>query len=73
MTQAYSVRPRDSHTPLLVFEEPTAEAAAVVFLEGWTPAGDDNGETAVIVREIETGIEHCFRIDLGTGDTQPCG
>jgi hypothetical protein len=73
MTQAYSVRPRDSRSPLLVFDESTAEAAAVVFLETWGAEGEETGQAAVIVRELETGREHCFRIDLDTGEAQPCG
>lgn len=71
MTQAYSVRPRDSQGPVRLIEEQAAETAAVAFLEDWAPAND--GETAVIVREIETGREHCFRVDLHTGAASPCG
>ena len=71
MTQTYSVRPRDSLAPVRVFEEPGAEAAAAAFLEDWAPAGD--GEAAVIVRELDTGREHCFRVDLHTGETRACG
>jgi len=71
MTQAYSVRPRDSHSPVLVFDEPSAEAAAAAFFEGWAPPDDE--ELAVIVREVDSGREHCFRIDDDTGRAQPCG
>lgn len=70
MTHSYSVRPRDSIGPVRIFEEPGAEAAAAAFLEDWATAED---EATVIVRELDTGREHCFRIDLHTGDTQPCG
>lgn len=73
MTQAYSVRPRDAHAPMLVFDEPSAEAAAVAFFEGWAPADEDDEDIAVIVREIDSGREHCFRIDTETGRTKPCG
>jgi len=71
MTQAYSVRPRDSQSPVRIIEEGAAETAAMAFLEDWAPSGE--GEAAVIVRELDTGREHCFRIDLDTGDTEPCG
>jgi hypothetical protein len=27
----------------------------------------------VIVREVETGRQHCYRIDLDSGETRPCG
>ena len=63
MSQAYSVRPRDGIGRVRIFEEPGAEAAAA-FLED---------ETSVIVRELETGHEHCFRVDLETGEAKPCG
>ena len=72
MTQAYSVRPRDSQAPVLVFDEPSAEAAAAAFFEGWFPSGEEDG-AAVIVREIDSGQEHCFRIDADTGRAAPCG
>jgi hypothetical protein len=55
-----------------VFDEPSAEAAAVAFFEGWAPADEDD-DIAVIVREIASGREHCFRIDADTGRTKPCG
>ena len=71
MTQTYSVRPRDSIGPVRLFEETAAEAAAAAFLEDWT--GGEDRETAVIVRELDTGREHCFRVDLETGETEPCG
>lgn len=72
MTQAYSVHPQGSHGPVLVFDEPSAEAAAVAFFEGWAPA-DDEDASAVIVREVDSGREYCFRLDLDTGRAKPCG
>ena len=33
----------------------------------------EGNEAAVIVRELETGREHCFRVDLETGETKACG
>jgi hypothetical protein len=33
----------------------------------------DDHEISVIVREVQTGHEHCFRIDLDSGETAPCG
>ena len=73
MTQTYSVRPRDSIGPVRIFEEPGAEAAAAAFLEDWGLSDDGGHETTVIVRELQTGREHCFRVDLESGETQPCG
>jgi hypothetical protein len=36
------------------------------------PASDDH-EIRVIVHEVGTGHEHCFRIDLDPGEAIPCG
>jgi hypothetical protein len=30
-------------------------------------------ELSVVVRELVTGHEHCFKIDLDSGETAPCG
>lgn len=48
------------------------EDAAIAFVERWAPAPDAEGDVAVIVRDAETGAQHCFRIDLGSGDAAPC-
>ena len=48
--------------------EPSFEAAALAFAEAWTP--DD--QLAVIVCEVETGHERCFRLDLEAGEAAPC-
>ena len=37
-----------------------------------TSSPGDGEEISVIVREVETGHEHCFRIDLESGETAPC-
>jgi hypothetical protein len=52
--------------------ETSFEAAAIAYLEDLHPPGDE-AEVSVIVHEIETGREHCFRIDLETGETAACG
>jgi hypothetical protein len=64
----------DRHHARLVVE-PSFEAAAIAYLEDFDLARDasDDREMKVIVHEIETGHEHCFRIDLDTGDYAPCG
>ncbi len=55
------------------------EAAAVGYLEDVSSvigAEDDETEAGatvqVIVRDLEHGGEHCFRIDLDTGAAWPC-
>ncbi len=54
-------------------EEASFEAAAVAYVEDFHPPLMDGHEISVIVREVGTGQEHCFRIDLDSGDTAPCG
>ena len=54
-------------------EEPSFEAAAVAYIEDLHELPDDGDEVSVIVREVETGHEHCFRVDLESGETAPCG
>jgi hypothetical protein len=52
--------------------ERSFEAAAIAYLEDLHPPSDE-AEVSVVVHEVETGHEHCFRIDLETGDTAACG
>ena len=51
--------------------EASFEAAAAAYVEDLHLPNDEH-EISVIVREIDTGREHCFRIDLNSGDTAPC-
>jgi hypothetical protein len=63
----------DAHHARVV-EETSFEAAAVAYLEGFdlaTAAGGEDG-IRVIVHEIATNHEHCFRVDLDTGAAAPC-
>jgi len=53
-----------------ILEEKSFEAAAVAYVEDLHPSLE---EISIIVREVETGHEHCFHIDLDTGETAPCG
>ena len=55
-----------------VLEERSFEAAAVAYVEDLHVYGDEP-EISVIVRELDSGHEHCFRIDLQSGDTAACG
>lgn len=54
-------------------DETSPEAAALAYLEDLGPDTDEDTAVAVIVRDDETGREQCFRIDLETGETAPCG
>jgi len=61
--------PGRSHT----VEERSFEAAALRFCAEQHPHADLFGEAAVMVEDCETGERQCFRIDLGSGDAEPCG
>jgi hypothetical protein len=63
----------DRHHARLV-EEVSFEAAAVAYLENLDiSAATDDQEISIIVHDVSTGHEHCFRLDLGSGETSPCG
>lgn len=72
-TRQFSVHARhvDSHHAR-VLEEASFEAAAVAYVEDFHPPMTEDHEISVIVREVDTGHEHCFRIDLDSGETAPC-
>jgi hypothetical protein len=63
-------RHEDQHHSRTVLER-SFEAAAVAYLEDAHFA--DEPEVSVIVRDVESGHEHCFRVDIGTGETMSCG
>lgn len=56
-----------------VVHEPSLEAAAVAYVEDLAIAPEDDEAIRVIVRDLDGGGEHCFRIDLETGEAAPCG
>jgi hypothetical protein len=62
----------DSHRAQLV-NETSFEAAAVAYIENHPYDPDEDHEIRVLVREMSSGHEHCFRIDLETGETTSCG
>ena len=71
-TRRFSVHARhvDAHHAR-VLEERSFEAAAVAYVEDLHALGAEPA-ISVIVRELDSGHEHCFRIDLDSGDTAPC-
>ena len=73
-TRRFSVHARhvDAHHAR-VLEERSFEAAAVAYVEDFSPPVSDDHEISVIVRDLGSGHQHCFRIDLDTGDAAPCG
>ena len=70
----FSVRARhaDAHEAR-VLEESSFEAAAVAYLEDLSVQSADDDEIRLIVRDMDSGHEHCFRVNLDTGETAPCG
>lgn len=55
-----------------VVEESSFEAAAVAYLEDFHLDVGDEPDVKVIVHDLDSGREHCFTIDLETGETAPC-
>jgi hypothetical protein len=62
---------RDAHHARMV-EETSFEAAAVAYIEDLHDLGSEP-EVRVIVRDEDSGHEHCFRVDLQSGETAACG
>jgi hypothetical protein len=60
-------RPVDSHHARVVTEA-SFEAAVIAYIEDF-PSATEGAEHSVIVREIDSGREQCFRVDLVTGET----
>lgn len=73
-TRTFRVHARhiDAHHARTV-EQPSFEAAAVAYVEDLHQLPNDDDEISVIVHEVSSGHEHCFRIDLESGATSPCG
>jgi hypothetical protein len=69
----YRVHPRDLEgSAVRVLEEASFEAAAVAYAEDFGYVTEAAHELKLIVRDLDTGHEHCFLIDLETGQTEPC-
>jgi hypothetical protein len=69
----FSVRARHVHPHhARTLAERSFEAAAVAYVEDLHDVGDED-EVSVVVRDLDSGHEHCFRIDLGSGEASTCG
>ncbi|RYB01941.1 DUF5961 family protein [Lichenibacterium ramalinae] len=73
-TRRFSVQARhvDAHHAR-VLEETSFEAAAVAYAEEFGLPFADEHEMSVVVRDLDNGHQHSFRIDLDTGDTTATG
>jgi len=56
-----------------ILEEASFEAAAIAFVEDFQVSLGEDNEISVVVRELGTDHETCFKIDLDTGQAAPCG
>ncbi len=73
-TRRFSVHARHvDHHHARVLEEASFEAAAVAYVEDFHPAVDADNEVSVIVRDVANGHQHCFKINIDSGETAPCG
>ena len=70
--RSYSVHLLHSGTHARILQEASFEAAAVAYAEDLLTPPEEGDEVSLIVRELETGREHCFRVDLATGGTEAC-
>jgi hypothetical protein len=70
--QTYRVHARDDRSHGHAVEAASFEEAAIAFVEMWRPPVDADNEVSVIVREAESGVELCYRIDLDGDDAAPC-
>jgi hypothetical protein len=62
----------DRHHAILV-EETSFETAVIAFVEDHPAAAETGDEMRVIVHDVASGHEHCFMVDLATGETSSCG
>lgn len=78
MTQSAEIRSFSVHADHVgahharVVREPSFEAAAVAYAEDLHVSADEGDEVSLIVRDLETGHQHCFKIDLASGETAAC-
>ena len=56
-----------------VLEAPSYEAAAVGYTELYSPPVDADSEIRIFVTNLDEGEEHCFVVDVGDGQAEPCG
>jgi hypothetical protein len=72
-TRLFRVHARHLETPHAhLVTEVSFEAACVAWLEGWPGEIGAEATVSVIVRDVDTGCERCFGIDVDTGAMAPC-
>ncbi len=58
--------------PTRIVEEPTLEAAAVSYIEDFSPL-PPVPKIKLWVTDIEDGSQHCYLLDTDSGDLEACG
>ena len=72
-THRYRVHPWDlDGSAVRVVEETSFEAAAVAYAEDFGSITSAQRDLRILVRDLDSGHEHCFLVDLDTGETGPC-
>jgi hypothetical protein len=61
----------DAHHARIVVES-SFEAAAIAYAEDFPHAGTE-ADLKIIVHDLDNGREHCFTVDLETGEAGACG
>lgn len=69
---AVRARAEGTHHPRRILER-SFEAAAIAYAEDLPHDSQSASRVAVVVRDTATGAEHCFHIDLDSGDADACG
>jgi hypothetical protein len=75
-TRRFSVHARhvDKHHAKVV-EEESFEAAAVAYIEKFSPEfslGEEPPDIRLVVRDLGSGHEHCFTVSVDSGETTSC-
>ena len=74
-TRPFRVHARhvDAHHARMVHEV-SFEAAAIAYVQDFDLPAPSSGtsEISVIVSEMETGHQHCFTLDLASGEASSC-
>jgi len=58
--------------PTRIVQEPTVEAAAITYIEDFITS-PPVPELRLWVTDVDDGRQHCFLLDLETGEVEACG
>jgi hypothetical protein len=63
----------DDHHGRIIMGSSFEEAAIAYIEDSPATATEEHAWIRIVVHHMDSGQEHCFRIDPDTGDTAPCG